>query len=79
MGGAQLNGIEVVDMTQTLGVRIRQLRMENGYTQVRLATQLGLTKQAVSKWENDLAYPDILLLPALARLLDTTIDEMLTF
>ena len=79
MGGAQLNRIEVVDMTQTLGMRIRQLRMENGYTQVRLATQLGLTKQAVSKWENDLAYPDILLLPALARLLDTTVDEMLTF
>lgn len=62
---------------ETLGRRIARLRLTHGMTQERLATELGVTPQAVSKWENDLSAPDIMLLPALARALDVTVDELL--
>lgn len=62
----------------TIGGQIRRLRIENGFTQGRLAARLGVTRQAVSKWENDVAYPDITLLPSLARALRVTIDELLS-
>lgn len=47
-------------------------------TQERLAREMGVSAQAVSKWENDLNYPDVTLLAPLARLLETTVDELLT-
>lgn len=62
---------------ETLGRRIARLRLTHGMTQERLATELGVTPQAVSKWENDLSAPDIMLLPALARALGVTVDELL--
>ncbi len=39
---------------------------------------IGVSPQAVSKWENSTAYPDILLLPDIARLIGVTIDELIT-
>lgn len=65
------------EKSETLGRRIARLRLTHGMTQERLATELGVTPQAVSKWENDLSAPDIMLLPALARALDVTVDELL--
>lgn len=65
-------------METTVGRRIAELRRQKGLTQEELAQRLGLSSQAVSKWENDLSYLDILLLPELARLLDTTTDALLT-
>lgn len=62
---------------QTLGQRIFQLRKQKGITQEAMAEQLGVSPQAVSKWENDIACPDILLLPQLAKLLGVTVDELL--
>lgn len=62
----------------TLGRRIAKLRKAQGLTQEVLAESLGVTAQAVSKWENDQSCPDIMTLPALARLLDTTVDMLLT-
>lgn len=50
--------------------------MEKGFTQEKLAELLGLSAQAVSRWENDQAYPDVSLLPGLAMLFDTSIDEI---
>lgn len=64
-------------MNQTLGSRIAELRRKKNMTQEELAAELGVTPQAVSKWENDLSCPDITLLPQLARLFGVTIDELL--
>ena len=54
-------------MNQTLGSRIAELRRKKNMTQEELAAELGVTPQAVSKWENDLSCPDITLLPQLAQ------------
>lgn len=65
------------EKNETLGRRIARLRLEHGMTQERLARELGVTAQAVSKWENDLSAPDIMSLPRLARTLGVTVDELL--
>lgn len=58
---------------------IRQKRLEKGFTQEQVAHYLGITTPAVSKWEKGSTYPDIVLLPALARLLDTDLNTLLSF
>lgn len=65
-------------MNKTLGSRIADLRREKGYKQDELAEKLGVSPQAVSKYENDLSCPDISVLPTLATELGVTIDELLT-
>lgn len=65
-------------MQESIGRRIAQRRLAKGMTQERLAREMGVSAQAVSKWENDLNYPDVTLLAPLARLLETTVDELLT-
>lgn len=64
--------------TLTLGRRIQALRKEQSLTQEALAERMGVTPQAISKWENDLSCPDILSLPQLARELHVTVDTLLT-
>lgn len=64
-------------MEQTLGKRIIAHRKRLGLTQDALAEQLGVTAQAVSKWENDQSCPDITMLPRLAAIFGTTTDELL--
>ena len=64
-------------MEQTLGKRIMQHRKAMGLTQDQLAERLGVTPQAVSKWEHDLSCPDINMLPRLAELFGTTTDALL--
>jgi len=58
------------------GKRIETLRKNKGLTQEELATRLGITSQAVSKWENDASYPDITLLPSICTILGTTLDDL---
>lgn len=65
-------------MKHSVGRNIARLRLSQGMTQERLAQRMGVTPQAVSKWENDLNYPDVAALPALAALLDTSVDSLLT-
>ena len=62
---------------ETLGRRIAAHRKRLGLTQDSLAEQLGVTAQAVSKWENDQSCPDIAMLPKLAEIFDVTIDALL--
>ena len=62
---------------ETLGKRIMALRKAKGWTQEQLAAQLGISAQAVSKWENDVSCPDISTLPALAALLGVRVDTLL--
>ena len=64
-------------MEQTLGKRIVMHRKRLGLTQDQLAESLGVTAQAVSKWENDQSCPDINMLPKLAQLFGTSVDALL--
>ena len=64
-------------MDMTIGKRIALLRKEKGLTQEELASHMGISPQAVSKWENDQTCPDISALPKLARLLGVSVDELL--
>lgn len=59
-----------------IGAKIKQLRSKAGLTQEQLAERLGISGQAVSKWETSVTMPDICLLPALAGELGVSIDEL---
>ena len=65
-------------MDMTIGKRIALLRKEKGLTQEELAQHMGVSPQAVSKWENDQTCPDISALPKLAKLLGVSVDELLS-
>jgi transcriptional regulator with XRE-family HTH domain len=65
-------------MAPTLGNKISELRRSKGITQEEIAEKLGVSPQAVSKWENDISCPDILLLPKIAEMLGVTVDELLS-
>ena len=58
---------------------IRKKRLEKGYTQEQIASFLGVSPPAVNKWEKASSYPDITLLPPLARLLGTDLNTLLSF
>lgn len=61
----------------SFGQRIKTLRREAGMTQEQLAELLSISPQAVSRWETDMAMPDISLLPPLANLFHVTTDHLL--
>ncbi len=63
-------------MEKTIGKKLYELRKQSGFTQDYVAEQLGVSAQAVSKWENDIACPDIMTLPNIAELYGITIDEL---
>ena len=65
-------------MNETIGNRIAKYRKLKNLTQEGLAERVGVSAQAVSKWENDLSCPDISLLPKLCEILGITTDELLT-
>ncbi len=60
----------------TIGSKIAFYRKKLGITQDALAQKIGVSNQAVSKWESDQCCPDISLLPLLADTFGTTIDEL---
>mgnify|MGYP000109728917 CR=1 FL=1 len=60
----------------TMGARILRRRKEKGLTQEALANKLGVSNQAVSKWEGDVCCPDLQLLPLLADTLKLSLDEL---
>ena len=53
-------------------------RAEKGLSQDEIAARLNVTRQAVSKWENGNAMPDISLMPLIAEILDVSIEELMT-
>lgn len=63
-------------MEKTIGKKLYELRKQSGFTQDYVAEKLGVSAQAVSKWENDIACPDIMTLPNIANLYGITIDEL---
>lgn len=62
-----------------IGNKIRQLRKQRGITQEQLAESIGISFQAVSKWENNIALPDITLAPVLASYFGVSMDELFDF
>lgn len=62
-----------------IGNKIRELRRQKGITQEQLADSIGISFQAVSKWENGIALPDITLTPLLASYFGITMDELFDF
>ena len=63
-------------MQLDLGTKIRKLRRRDGRTQEALAQALGVTSQAVSRWESGGSYPDLNLLPSIANYFGVSIDEL---
>ncbi len=62
-----------------IGEKIKAKRRERDLTQEELANMLGITKAAVSKWENSESFPDITILPKIAQLFHITMDELFDY
>lgn len=62
-----------------IGEKIRELRKARGITQEQLAGNIGISFQAISKWENGIALPDITLTPVLASYFGVSMDELFDF
>lgn len=62
-----------------IGNKIKHLRKKRGITQEQLANAIGISFQAVSKWENNIALPDITLMPVLANFFGVSMDELFDF
>lgn len=63
-------------MNLPIGENIRRLRIKSGLTQRALAYELGVSVQAVSKWEQGRSYPDLDLLPKIAEFFGVGIDRL---
>ena len=63
-------------MEITIGNKIKQLRKACSRTQESMAQALGVTSQAISRWENGTGYPDIEYIPSIANYFGVTIDVL---
>lgn len=64
-------------MKETFGQRFTRLRRAKELRQEDIADKIGISPQAVSKWENDISLPDITILGELSDILGVTLDELL--
>ncbi len=64
-------------MQVIIGENIKRLRITNGLTQEKLADILGVSPQAISRWEKSTTYPDINMLPSIANYFNVSVDELL--
>ena len=67
-----------MSLNEELGQRLQQLRKAKGFSQEELADRVGVSRQAVSKWEGGQTAPDLERLLALSKQLDVTTDYLLT-
>ena len=65
-----------MNVNQILAENIVSMREERGVSQNALAERLGVSPQAVSKWERGICCPDIALLPSIADIFGVSIDEL---
>ena len=63
-------------MQLNLGQKIRELRQRDGRTQETLAEAIGVTSQAISRWETNGGYPDMEMIPSIAHHFGVSIDEL---
>lgn len=68
--------MEVRNLSLQLGTKLAELRKRNGYSQEALAEKLGMSRQAVSKWERGESNPDTDTLIELSRLYSVSLDEL---
>ncbi len=59
----------------TIANRIKEYRQNHNLTQKEFAKLIGISPQAISKWEREQGYPDISLLPILAELLNCSVND----
>ncbi|RZI02506.1 XRE family transcriptional regulator, partial [Staphylococcus condimenti] len=71
--------VEVMNKMIRLSTKLKQERVKRSITQETLANYLNISKTTISKWENDLLYPDITMLPMLARFFNISVDELLNY
>ena len=64
-------------MKFNFGENLKRLRVTKGFTQEKVAELLDISKQSVSRWENNTTYPDISFLPTLASFYCVTVDSLL--
>ena len=62
----------------SMGKNIAYFRKRKGYTQEELGQKIGVTNQAVSKWESETSMPDVMILPQIANVLEITLDDLFT-
>ncbi len=63
-------------MNETFSKNLRKLRLEKKLTQEQVAEKLGVSAQAVSRWETSVTFPDIMLLPEISRLYGVLVDDL---
>ena len=63
----------------SLSQNIKRLRLEKGMTQEQFANILGVSAQAVSKWESEMTMPDVMLLPTIADTFQCSIDDLFSY
>ena len=66
-------------MSSNLGANIRYFRKNKGFTQEELAGMLGVTPQAVSRWESEAGLPDVSMIVPIAQTLNITTDALLGY
>jgi transcriptional regulator with XRE-family HTH domain len=66
-------------MEINLGLKIRELRKKHNLTQEDLAAKLSVSAQAISKWENNTCYPDMVQIPILANFFGVSLDELFSY
>ncbi len=66
-------------MNMNIGNKIKELRKKRGITQEQLANSIGVSFQAVSKWETGITLPDIALAPVLATYFEVSMDELFDY
>lgn len=67
------------DSKNNIATNLRSLRTRRGFSQAEIAEQIGVTRQAVAKWENGGSLPDILNCEALADLFDVSLNELVRY
>ena len=63
-------------MQVNIGTKIKELRKRDGRTQEAMANAIGVTAQAISRWEANGGYPDMQIIPSIANYFGITIDEL---
>ncbi len=63
-------------MNENFSKNLRKLRLEKKLTQEQVAEKLGVSAQAVSRWETSVTFPDIMLLPEIARIYGVLVDDL---
>ena len=69
---------KVQDMSLNFAENFKVLRKEKGMTQEKIAEALGVTSQSISRWELNICYPDLELLPSIANYFGVTVDRLLS-